>query len=303
MLGFALGSVRVTIMPHLRVLRAGGPDLLAVHDPVVAVAHRGACAGPARSEPAAGSLKSWHQISSPRSMRLEVARFCSVGAVRHDRRPEHALADAEHVRRNVEASPLPDSRSRSGSACAPRPPYSFGQVMQAQPRVGLACLPRLARARSRLAARRRLSRAGSSASPGVEPRCDCVEPGTRAPRARNAASSGVSLKSMRCSYAAVAGAVDHELVAPVAPAFRATTREQLRAPIEEVAVVLPGVADAAVHLDHLLAGQLERLAGGDARAAGCGGRARRRRSRAPRRRSRRSTSRARSRRRGRPCGA
>ena len=42
------------------------------------------------------------------------------------------------------------------------------------------------------------------------------------------------------------------------------SREQLRAAVEEVAVVLPGVADAAVELDHLLRRELEGVARGDA---------------------------------------
>ena len=47
----------------------------------------------ARSEPAAGSEKSWHQTSSPCSIGAEVAALLLLGAVGDDRRPEHADAD------------------------------------------------------------------------------------------------------------------------------------------------------------------------------------------------------------------
>ena len=51
------------------------------------------CARPARSEPAPGSEKPWHQISSRGEDRREVARLLLLGAVGHDRRPGHAEAD------------------------------------------------------------------------------------------------------------------------------------------------------------------------------------------------------------------
>ena len=43
------------------------PDLLAVDDPLVAVAHGPGAEGGQVADPAPGSLKSWHQISSPAS--------------------------------------------------------------------------------------------------------------------------------------------------------------------------------------------------------------------------------------------
>ena len=47
------------------IMRAGGPDLLAVDDPLVAVAFPRGYAVPATSEPPEGSENSWHQIFSP----------------------------------------------------------------------------------------------------------------------------------------------------------------------------------------------------------------------------------------------
>ena len=45
----------------------GGPHLLALDHPLVPVAARPGWSATARSEPAPGSLNSWHQISSPAS--------------------------------------------------------------------------------------------------------------------------------------------------------------------------------------------------------------------------------------------
>ena len=82
----ASGSVRAMRMPNLRVLRQRRPDLLAVHDPLVAVAHGAGRRATARSEPAPGSLKSWHQISSAGEQREQVALLLRLGAAVHDRR-------------------------------------------------------------------------------------------------------------------------------------------------------------------------------------------------------------------------
>ena len=49
-------------------LAAGGPHLLAGDDPLVAVLDRPCVCRPARSEPAPGSLKSWHQAFWPVTM-------------------------------------------------------------------------------------------------------------------------------------------------------------------------------------------------------------------------------------------
>src|SRR5437867_3344147 len=47
--------------------------------------------------------------------------------------------------------------------------------------------------------------------------------------------------------------------------------EELGAPIEEVAIEFPGVADTAMQLDHFLTRQLEGVGGASPRAAGRGG--------------------------------
>ena len=60
----------------VRELRARRPDLLAVDDEVVAVVH-GAGRSAARSEPASGSEKPWHQMSSAERMRGRKRCFCS----------------------------------------------------------------------------------------------------------------------------------------------------------------------------------------------------------------------------------
>ena len=65
--------------------------------------------------------------------RPEVALLLLVGAVHHDRRPEHALADAEDVGRRACSALSSWFQITLWIAVAPRPPYSFGQVMHAQP--------------------------------------------------------------------------------------------------------------------------------------------------------------------------
>src|SRR5690606_20477735 len=85
--------------------------------------------------------------------------------------------------------------------------------------------------------------------------------------ARNAASSGVSLKSMAISGSGSARGGGQQPVAPGAEAADAGG-EQPRPLVEKVAVGLPGVADAAVHLEVLLRGEIERLGGGDPRQGG-----------------------------------
>src|SRR5262245_15317 len=140
---------------------------------------------------------------------------------------------------------------------APRPPYSTGHVMHAHfPSAFFACH-----------CFARPSRPTSLASPSSRPARDL--PGGRSlalassharASARNAASSGVSLKSMSGLQS-----VD-QAIAPLARSAE-RERQQLRAAIEEMAIVLPREADAAVHLDDLLARRVERLARRDPRAA------------------------------------
>src|ERR1700675_187409 len=86
--------------------------------------------------------------------------------------------------------------------------------------------------------------------------------------ARNAASSGVSSKSMRNPSGRVA---PFELgYEPVLPIGRGADRgrEQLGAAIIEVAIRLPGEPHAAVSLDVLLGGEMERVGRGHARGRG-----------------------------------
>src|SRR6267142_336511 len=140
---------------------------------------------------------------------------------------------------------------------APLPPNSAGHVMQAHFASAFFACHCLARP----------SRPTSLASTSSRPARDF--PGGRSTAfasshwrasARNAASSGVSLKSMSGLQP-----VD-QAVAPFAGRAE-REREQLRAAIEEMAVVLPREADAAVHLDDVLARRVERLARRDPRAA------------------------------------
>src|SRR5262249_6184067 len=141
---------------------------------------------------------------------------------------------------------------------APRPPNSTGHVMQAHFASAFFACHCLARA----------SRPTSLASASSRPARDL--PGGRSTAfadshwrasARNAASSGVSLKSMSLSLQPV-----DQAVAPFAGRAE-RKREQLRAAVEEMTIVLPREAHAAVQLDDLLAREVGRLARGDPRAA------------------------------------
>ena len=86
----------------LGVVRTRGPDLLAVHDPLVAVplgAGPKPCqvgAGGRLAEQLAPDLRAAQHLRQP-------ARLLLVCAVRHQRRPRHAEPDGEDVRRHVEA--------------------------------------------------------------------------------------------------------------------------------------------------------------------------------------------------------
>src|SRR4029453_13305211 len=145
---------------------------------------------------------------------------------------------------------------------------SLGQVSTAQPSSNfLACQP-LARWIVPASSRSLSSSAASSGPRG----CAFFSSQARA-FFRNAASCGVSSKSIAAPFGVSARrsgrgvllleALDQLL----APFVRRAERRagEARAPVEEVAVVLPGEADAPVHLHHLLAGELEGVAGCDAR--------------------------------------
>ena len=88
----ASGSVRAINMPRLQicavdvqtfwpVITHSSPSRSALH------------CSPARSEPAPGSLKSWHHASWPLRIRVSQRSFCSRGAVRDDRRAREQVAE------------------------------------------------------------------------------------------------------------------------------------------------------------------------------------------------------------------
>src|SRR5262245_18400819 len=83
---------------------------------------------------------------------------------------------------------------------------------------------------------------------------------------RNFASTGVSLKSMGWVLLGLRRESQHELVAPFGGAAEPHA-ELLRAAVQEMAVVLPGVSEAAIHLDHLGGRELEGVSRGGARGA------------------------------------
>ena len=115
----------------LRELGEGRPDLLPGDDPFVAVLDR---AGLQRGE--VGARLRLGEALAPDLLggedRLQVALLLLVGAVGDDDRAAHR--QAEHVGR---ARRFRRAASPTKIACsiivAPRPPYSFGQEMPAQP--------------------------------------------------------------------------------------------------------------------------------------------------------------------------
>src|SRR2546422_3415526 len=142
-------------------------------------------------------------------------------------------------------------------ADAPRPPNSAGHVMQAQWASAFFACHRFARSSSPTSFASASSRPARDLPGG---RSTALPSNHLRTSARNAASSGVSLKSMSGLQP-----VD-QAVAPLARRAE-REREQLRPAVEEMAVVLPREADAAVHLDDVLAGEIERLARRDPRTA------------------------------------
>ena len=74
------------------VVRLGGPHLLAVDDPLVAV-ELGPVFRLARSEPASGSLKPWHQEISPLRMPGMNCFLLLLGAPLQDRRAHQGVAE------------------------------------------------------------------------------------------------------------------------------------------------------------------------------------------------------------------
>src|SRR5574338_822283 len=159
------------------------------------------------------------------------------------------------------------------------PPYSFGQVSTAQPSSNFFACHALAAAMMSAS-----SRSLSSSAPASSGRFASAFFSSHA-RAffRNAASCGVSSKSITRPLdasvgfgwvALASGGVlllepRDQLLAPLGGGAEHGARPA-RAPVEEVAVVLPGEADAAVHLYHLLAGEVKGVRGRDARRRGGG---------------------------------
>ena len=164
------------------ILRAGGPDLLAVDDPVVAVAAR---RGSQRGE--VGAARRARGELAPdlfAARELGQKRVFSPRSPRHERRRGHALADAEHAARQVvlRLFLVPDHLVDRD---APRPPYSFGQVMHAQPASYLRFCHSFA--------------ASIGSSPASSFAVGTLLFSQARASSRNAASFGVSLKSMMCS--------------------------------------------------------------------------------------------------------
>ena len=87
----------------------------------------------ARSDPAPGSLNSWHQISSALRMRGSQRAFCRVGAVRQDRRPHVVDAVAVHRLRRPGTGVLhvEDGHLQRGRP----PPAVLGRPVDAHPAV------------------------------------------------------------------------------------------------------------------------------------------------------------------------
>ena len=135
------------------------PDLLAVDDPLVAVAHGAGAQRRRGREPASGSLNSWHQNSSPASIGGQVPLLL----LRRCRR------------RGASGRP---SRCRSGSPAAARRPARAPRRRPAGARVGpeppRAPASAARRGRARPAGAR--SGAGVSAEPGRGPRRDGGRP-------------------------------------------------------------------------------------------------------------------------------
>ena len=117
------------------VARPRGPDLLAVDDPAVAVAHRAWCAATRRREPASGSLMPMHHAEVPATMSGSQRRRCSgvpncssVGPI---------WRSANHDVATGAPSAMSASKTTNRSrALRPPPPSATGQVMPSQPRAG-----------------------------------------------------------------------------------------------------------------------------------------------------------------------
>ena len=128
------GSVRTMMTPHLQkcapVFQVFCPSRI---QPVPS--RRARVVRPATSEPAPGSLKSWHQTSSPRAIFLQVPRLLLLRAVLHQGRAEHPDPDREDVGRRAAAKLLlgPDDllhRSEPAPAVLGRPREAGPSVVE-----------------------------------------------------------------------------------------------------------------------------------------------------------------------------
>ena len=117
---------------------ARAPHLLAVDDPLVAVARRRGSRGAARSEPAPGSENSWQHSS--RAARKRGTNVCAllVGARTHDRRGDQPGRDAvglvaRRPRRTRARGGRTPGRTRGGSRARRRRPARRWRGSRARP--------------------------------------------------------------------------------------------------------------------------------------------------------------------------
>src|SRR6266542_6065527 len=190
---------------------------------------------PARSDPAPGSLNSWHHTSSPRSSEGRYRCFCasvpcaiSVGAT--------IPMPTANTPTSTSKRACSRAKMRACAGVPPRPPYSLGQAMPAQPpsnSVRCQALPRrtCSASASGLGSPRKRNLAKSS-SPGRRRRA-CNSRNARA-RARNASSgssgapsSGTCRRHDRLQLDVVAEPLDAELAPDARPLVAAERRHEV----------------------------------------------------------------------------
>ena len=118
--------------PHVGVVGARAPHLLAVDHPLVAVA-----LGPGRQ---AGQVGAGARLAEQLAPHLVAPQHggryrarCSSVPWPMMVGPAIPMADGEQARGDVETAPPPGGRSSPATKVPPRPPNSTGQVMPAQP--------------------------------------------------------------------------------------------------------------------------------------------------------------------------
>src|SRR5215471_15893220 len=87
---------------------------------------------PARSDPAPGSLKSWHHTSSPRSNPGRYRRFCASVPWAISVGPTIPMPTA-NAPASTSKRACSWANARASAGVPPRPPYSSGHAMPAQP--------------------------------------------------------------------------------------------------------------------------------------------------------------------------